>query len=168
MTRSSDNNGSEAQSGSREADAERSVEQRNGRRNTNRQRGRVRAMSVRENTKSESHRKTHEVEPDATDRRFRHLTRGGLRAERRGEVSRGRSSEEAPRKKGGAKGQRNSKGIAPSLPASGCEALRNARERQLRQLPGAAGGGIAVEPRGQSQRGANPQAGQRKGAEDAR
>ena len=38
----------------------------------------MRATSVRENAKSNSHRKTHWVEPDGTDGEFTHLTRGGL------------------------------------------------------------------------------------------
>jgi hypothetical protein len=38
-----------------------------------------RAMSVRVNTKSESHRKTFNVEPCGTGRKMMHLTRGDLR-----------------------------------------------------------------------------------------
>jgi len=52
-------------------------------------------MSVLATTKSDRHRKTHEVEPDGMARKFTHLTRGGLLCESAGEVSRGRSSEEA-------------------------------------------------------------------------
>ena len=55
----------------------------------------MRAMSVRENAKSNRHRKTHRVEPDGTGRMFTNLTRGDLRRESDGGVSRGRSSEEA-------------------------------------------------------------------------
>ena len=54
----------------------------------------MRAMSVLENAKSNRHRKTHLVEPDGAGRELMHLTRGGLRRESAGEVSRGRSSEE--------------------------------------------------------------------------
>ena len=63
-------------------------------------------MSMLGNAKSEYHRKTHQVEPDGTSRKFMHLTRGDLRFERVGEVSRGHSSEESPRKRDGAKGRR--------------------------------------------------------------
>jgi hypothetical protein len=66
----------------------------------------MRAMSVRENAKSNRHRKTHRVEPDGTGRMFTHLTRGDLRRESGGGVSSGRSSEESRRKAAGAKGQR--------------------------------------------------------------
>ena len=52
-------------------------------------------MSVRVDVKSGCHRKTQQVQPDGTGREFQHLTRGDLRAERRGEVSRGHSSDEA-------------------------------------------------------------------------
>ena len=55
----------------------------------------MRAMSMLGNAKSNRHRKTHQVEPDGAGRKFMHLTRGGLRRESGGEVSRGRSSEEA-------------------------------------------------------------------------
>jgi len=63
-------------------------------------------MSVLGNAKSNQHRKTRTVEPDGTGRKFMHLTRGDLRRESGAEVSRGRSSEEARRKAGGAKGRR--------------------------------------------------------------
>ncbi len=81
----------------REAQDERSGMQTYDRRNTNWQRGRVRAASVLANAKPKAHQ-------DASSRARRHvgkvqaLTRGDLPAERRGEVSRGRSSEEACRK----------------------------------------------------------------------
>ena len=52
-------------------------------------------MSVRANAKSNRHRKTHEVESGGPTRKFRHLTRGDLLRENAGEVSRGRSSDEA-------------------------------------------------------------------------
>ncbi len=53
-------------------------------------------MSVLGNTKSNDYRKTHQVEPDGTGRKFWHLTRGDLRHESEGEVSRSHSSEEVP------------------------------------------------------------------------
>ena len=127
MTGNSDNNRSRRTSQEpRGPLGERSPRQRHDRRNTNRQRGRVRAMSVRLNAKSQSHRKTHQVEPDGTGRKFMHLTRGDLWRESAGEVSRGRSSEEAARKHGGAKGQRTRK-KAPAILTSkgGQEGVRN-------------------------------------------
>lgn len=67
----------------------------------------MRATSVLGNAKSNSHRKTHRVEPDGTGRKFTHLTRGGLLRENVGEVSRGHSSENARENPGGAKGRRD-------------------------------------------------------------
>ena len=67
----------------------------------------MRAMSVRENAKSNRHQKTHRVEPGGTDRKFTRLTRGDLWRESVGEVSRGRSSEEARGNSGRAKGRRS-------------------------------------------------------------
>ncbi len=69
----------------------------------------VRAMSVLENAKSNRHRKTHQVEPGGTGRKFMDLTRGDLRRESAGEVSSGRSSEEGDGNTAGAKGQRSRK-----------------------------------------------------------
>jgi len=66
----------------------------------------MRAISVRENAKSNGHRKTHRVEPDGTGREFMRLTRGDFPCENRGGVSRGHSSEESRRKAEGAKGRR--------------------------------------------------------------
>jgi hypothetical protein len=66
----------------------------------------MRAMSVRENAKSNRHRKTHLVEPDGTGREFMHLTRGDLPCESRGEVSRGHSSADDRGNPVGAKGRR--------------------------------------------------------------
>lgn len=63
-------------------------------------------MSVLGNTKSNRHRKAHQVEPYGTGRKFMYLTRGGLRIERFAGVSRGHSSEEAHGNTGRAKGQR--------------------------------------------------------------
>lgn len=96
----------------------------------------MRAMRVRENAKSKSHRKTHQVEPGGTDRMFMDLTRGDLPYERAGEVSRGRSSEEARRKAGGAKGRRTSRGqLANGLRGEGEEPSETERDRQQRSVP---------------------------------
>jgi hypothetical protein len=92
------------QGSDREVVAERSLRQNPDRRNTNWQRGRAWATSARASTKSETHQ-------DTSSRARRHgrkvetLTRGDLRLESGGEVSRGRSSDDAPRKRGGAKGR---------------------------------------------------------------
>ncbi len=67
----------------------------------------MRAMSVRENAKSNRHRKTHLVEPDGAGREFMHLTRGDLPRESVGDVSRGRSSVDDRANPVGAKGRRN-------------------------------------------------------------
>ncbi len=68
MTGSSDSNRSESQGGFREGlSAKEGASKGNDRRNTNRQRGRVWAMSVLENAKSNRHRKTHQVEPDGPE-----------------------------------------------------------------------------------------------------
>ena len=104
---------------------ERSGMQRDGRRNTNGQRGSVRAMSVLGNAKSKSHRKTYEVEPGDTARKFTHLTRGDLPCESRGEVSRGRSSEESRGNPEGAKGRRTKRQANRLTAASEQEAHRN-------------------------------------------
>lgn len=66
----------------------------------------MRAMSVRENAKSNRHRKTHRVEPDGAGRQFMHLTRGGLACENAREVSRGHRSEEG-RESGWSEGPKN-------------------------------------------------------------
>jgi hypothetical protein len=95
----------ERQGRPREGEAERSREQRCKRRNTNGQRGRVRATSWRATAKSQGHQ-------DAPGRVRRHapkvhdLTRGDLRRESAGEVSKDRSSVEVVRKHRGAKGLR--------------------------------------------------------------
>ena len=107
MTGRSDNNRSQDQGGHREV---LSTKEGGGKGTTvGKRTGReamMRAMSVLGNAKSNSHRKTHRVEPDGTDRKFMHLTRGGLRRESVGEVSRGRSSEESRGNPEGAKGRR--------------------------------------------------------------
>ena len=88
----------------REAQDERSGRQTCDHRKTNRQRGRMRAASVPLTTKPETHQ-------DASGRvgwragKVLVLTRGDLLRESAGEVSRGRSSEEALRKQGRAKGR---------------------------------------------------------------
>jgi hypothetical protein len=119
MTGSSDSNRSESQGGFREGLSTKEGRSKNhDRRNTNRQRGWVRAMSVLGNAKSKSHRKTHQVEPDGTGAEmFMHLTRGGLRCESGGEVSRGRSSEESRGNTEGAKGRRTKRGPSANHPA---------------------------------------------------
>jgi hypothetical protein len=99
-------NRSRRQGSGREAVAERSPRQSPDHRNTKRQRGRVRAASVRANAKPQAHQ-------GASGRaawpgmRVHVLTQGDLTCESRPGVSRGRSSEDAVRKRGGAKGRRN-------------------------------------------------------------
>ena len=91
----SDNNRSEGQGGCREALSTKEVWSKGTTVGTRTgSEAERRAMSVRESAKSNSHRKTHLVEPDGTGREFMHLTRGDLHRESGGEVSRGRSSEE--------------------------------------------------------------------------
>lgn len=134
MTGSSDSNRSESQGGCREGLSTKEGRSKdNDRRNTNRQRGRVRAMSVLGNAKSKSHRKTHQVEPDGTESRmFMHLTRGDLQRESGGEVSRGRSSEENRGNTEGAKGRRTT------------ERATKPRLRQRRRGDGRNEGGVAT------------------------
>lgn len=134
MTGSSDSNRSESQGGFREGLSTKEGRSKgNDRRNTNRQRGWMRAISVVGNAKSESHRKTHQVEPDGTGpkRMFTHLTRGDLRCESGGEVSRGRSSEESRGNTEGAKGQRTKRGPSANHPAG-------SRQEGSRNNPGVA------------------------------
>jgi len=131
MTGSSDNNRSQRQGHHREVGGPKEVvQQRHGRRNTNRQRGRVRAMSVLGNAKSKCHRKTHQVEPDGAGRKFRHLTRGDLPCASKGEVSRDHSSAEAVETwwSEGSKNQRKS--ASPRTPVD--------RRGDLRKLKGVA------------------------------
>gem|GEM_PF-2013706 len=139
MSGSSDSNRSESQGGFREELSTKEGRSKgNDRRNTNRQGGRMRAISVLGNAKSKGHRKTHQVEPGGTGpkRMFMHLTRGDLRRESGGEVSRGRSSEEARRKAGGAKGRRTTeRATKTGLCSIGMELSETRRERQQRQLP---------------------------------
>ena len=96
----------EGQGSGRETVAERSPRQTADHRNTKRQRGRMRATSVLANAKSKDHQ-------DASSRaawpegKAHVLTQGDLTRENVPGVSRGRSSEDAERKHGGAKGRRN-------------------------------------------------------------
>ena len=86
----------------------------------------MREMSQRQHAKSNCHRKMHRVEPEGAGRMFMHLTRGDLRWESGGEVSRGRSSGESRGNTEGAKGRRTKRGqSAPELPEGGREGLRN-------------------------------------------
>ena len=138
MTGSIDSNRSESQGGIREELSTKEGRSKgNDRRNTNRQRGRMRAISVLGNAKSNRHRKTHQVEPDGTGpkKMFMHLTRGDLRCKSGGEVSRGRSSEEARRKAGGAKGRRTQEAKEPQKDRG---VIRNGQERSKTQLPASA------------------------------
>jgi len=83
-----------------------------------------------------------------------HGTRGGRRMGEKGRLAGGRA-------------QRTTKGVILKTPVSGREVPRNATERQLRQLPGVARRGGAVDPHWQTERGTSPQIGRVKGAEDA-
>lgn len=93
----------------------------------------MRAMSALGSTKSESHRKTHRVEPDGAGRKFMHLTWGGPDPEREQGVSRGRSSEDSRRKPEGAKGQRIKRVRSTEEPDErGKEDVEKARGQQQR------------------------------------
>jgi hypothetical protein len=110
MTGDSDNNRSEGQGGCREALSAKEVRSKGTTVGTQTgSEAAMRAMSVRENAKSNSHRKTHRVEPDGAGRKFMHLTRGDLPRENEGGVSRGRSSAESRGNPAGAKGRRTSR-----------------------------------------------------------
>jgi len=86
----------------------------------------MRAISVLGNAKSNSHQKTHWVEPDGTGGKFTHLTRGDLWRESVGGVSRGRSSEDAWGNPGRAKGRREEeKRSVPDPRKHGRAGLRN-------------------------------------------
>ena len=99
-------NRSQRQGSGREAVAERSPRQSPDHRNTKRQGGRMRAASVLGNAKPKAHQG---VSGRAAwpGMKVHVLTQGDLTCESRPGVSRGRSSEEAVRKHGGAKGRRN-------------------------------------------------------------
>src|SRR5882724_9226534 len=115
----------ELQGRSREGQAERSSKQMCESRNTNGQRGRMRATSWRATAKSQDH-------PDALGRvrlhaqRVHVLTRGDLQRESAGEVSKDRSSVDAVRKHSGAKGRRTDR----LEEASGERAERNEARRR--------------------------------------
>jgi hypothetical protein len=95
MTGVSDNNRSEGQGGCREALSTKEVRGKGTTVGTRTgSEAAMRAISVRENAKSNRHRKTHRVEPDGPGRKSMHLTRGGLPDESPGGVSRSRSSGE--------------------------------------------------------------------------
>ena len=127
MCGNSDNNRSEGPGGCREALSTKAVRSKGTTVGTRTgSEAAMRAMSVRENAKSNCHRKTHRVEPDGAGRKFMHLTRGGLRRESAGEVSRGRSSEDARVTAGRAKGRRNRKARSTErLRPPGRAVLRN-------------------------------------------
>jgi len=78
----------------------------------------MRAMSVRENAKSNRHRKTHRVEPDGTSRKFMHPTQGGLARESERGVSRSHSSEEG-RESGWSEGLKNRRRQSTDSPTGG-------------------------------------------------
>ena len=110
MTGDSDNNRSEGQGGSREALSTKEVRSKGTTVGTRTgSEAAMRAMSVRENAKSNRHRKTHRVEPGGTGRKSMHLTRGDLFCENRRGVSRGHSSEEGRGNPERAKGRRTSR-----------------------------------------------------------
>ena len=87
---------SEAQAAEGDRSSGGSVEQRHDRMNKNLLRGLTWAMSVLVNTKSNVTERHVWVESGGTGRKLSHLTRGDLACESRGEVSIGRSSEDAP------------------------------------------------------------------------
>lgn len=125
----------ERQGSGREAVAERSRRQNTDRRNTNRQRGCAWATSMLGNAKSDLH-------PDARSRAGRRgmkvdvLTRGDLRGESRGEVSRGRSSDESRRKAEGAKDRRKQSKALQSIERRGIPGPDVSRPRgELRSCP---------------------------------
>ena len=137
MTGNSENNRSERQAHNREVGEVKEVCSKGTTVGTRTgQRGNARAMSVLRNAKSDNHRKTRAVEPGGTGRKFMHLTRGGLPDERKGEVSRGRSSEESRGNPEGAKGRRTRERANATGPReSGEKTLDTGGARQQRQLP---------------------------------
>lgn len=119
MIGNSDSNRSEGQGGCREALSAKEVCSKGTTVGTRTDReAEVRAMSVLGNAKSDSHRKTHQVESDGPGRKFMHLTRGDLRRESGGGVSRGHSSEEARGNAGRAKGRRTKRERSTDRPAT--------------------------------------------------
>lgn len=163
----SDNNRSEGQGGCREALSTKEVRNKGTTVGTRTgSEAEMRAMSVLENAKSNRHRKTHLVEFDGTGRKFMHLTRGELRRESAGEVSKGRSSEEGRGNPDGAKGRRNRK-------ARSTDRLRPQWHAVLRNRRGVAitaasplGERLAPgwRPRNEPITGGKPRAGRRAGA----
>jgi hypothetical protein len=137
MTGNSENNRSERQAHDREVGRVKEVRSEGTTVGTRTgQRGRARAMSVLGNAKSDNHQKTRVVEPGGTGRKFMHLTRGGLPDERRGEVSRGRSSEESRGNPEGAKGRRTRERATATRPQEpGEKTPGTGGARQSRQLP---------------------------------
>ena len=137
MIGGSDSNRSERQGGGREADQLKEVRSKGTTVGTRTDSEAVmRAMSVLVSAKSDRHRKTHGVESDSPARKFTHLTRGGLPIERWAGVSRGRMSEDAWRKPGGAKGRRTSSRRSTSrLRKETRVVARNHSDMQLRQVP---------------------------------
>lgn len=137
MTGYSDNNRSEGQGGCREALSTKEVRSKGTTVGTRTgSEAAMRAMSVRVNAKSNSHQKTHRVEPDGTGRKSMHLTWGGLSRESGRGVSRGRSSEESRGNSEGAKGQRTSRGRSTDrLRENGAKSPETTQDQQLRQVP---------------------------------
>lgn len=163
----SDNNRSKGQGGSREALSTKEVWSKGTTVGTRTGReAEIRAISVRENAKSNRHQKTYLVEPDGAGRKFMHLTRGGLWRESAGEVSRGHSSEKSCGNTAGAKGRRNRKVRSTErLWPRWLEVLRNQQgaattatsRRGARQAPG-------WNPRGRSSAGSKLQVRRKSGA----
>lgn len=113
--------------------AERSRRQTLDPRNTKRQRGRVRATSVRANAKSQDHQaaSSRAAWPEWT---AHVLTRRGLRRESGAEVSRGRSRDEAARKHSGAKDRRN-EGKATREPVNRAQTAPTSAVRSVQARP---------------------------------
>ena len=171
MTGNSENNRSERQAHNREVGEVKEVCSKGTTVGTRTgQRGNARAMSVLRNAKSDNHRKTRAVEPGGTGRKFMHLTRGGLPDERRGEVSRGRSSEESRGNPEGAKGRRTKeRAIATGPSVTGGKTPGTGGARQLRQLPRrATDGNPAGLPEGRLERVTSQDACERRREEYAR
>lgn len=138
----------ELQGDAREGGAERSSRQTCGRRNTNSQRGRMRAVSVRGNAKPRGHQ-------DADGRGWRHagkvhvLTQGDLVCESRQGVSRGHSGLTEPgAREGSANCHRNTlAGEGPKEPES--QALESIgqgrRSKRVRRQPGGLQGAGILE-----------------------
>jgi hypothetical protein len=122
----------ERQGSGREAVAERSRRQKTDRRSTNWRRGRTWATSVLANAKSKIHSDTSSI-ARRHGVKVQVLTRGDLARESGGEVSRGRSSVESPRKRAGAKGRRNHGGALQSIVRRGKPGPNVSRSRPQSQ-----------------------------------